>query len=165
MSIIKIPLNGVWLFKKLEFNEYVDVSKLDLTAEGWLKAEVPGVVHLDLLRNGVIPDPFYRMNELEVLWVEEKDWLYVKEFEVSDYVAGRGCLELVFHGLDTYAEIWLNGVMLGETYNMFHPWIFKVNGLVKPGKNILVVRFKSPSKVMEILESKYGKLWAAFHTC
>jgi beta-mannosidase len=164
MSIIKIPLNGVWLFKKLEFNEYVDVSKLDLTAEGWLKAEVPGVVHLDLLRNGVIPDPFYRMNELEVLWVEEKDWLYVKEFEVSDYVAGRGCLELVFHGLDTYAEIWLNGVMLGETYNMFHPWIFKVNGLVKPGKNILVVRFKSPSKVMEILESKYGKLWAAFHT-
>ncbi len=164
MSIIRIPLNGVWFFKKLEFNECIDVSKLDLTAEDWLKAEVPGVVHLDLMRNGVIPDPFYRMNEFEVSWVEEKDWLYVKEFEVSDHIASKNCLELIFHGLDTYAEIWLNSVMLGETCNMFHPWIFKVDGLVKPGKNILVVRFKSPSKVLEMLESKYGKLWAAFYT-
>ncbi|MEM2685493.1 MAG: glycoside hydrolase family 2 TIM barrel-domain containing protein [Candidatus Bathyarchaeia archaeon] len=163
MSIVRIPLNGVWFFKGLNFNEYVDVSRIDLSAEGWMRGEVPGVVHLDLMRNGVIPDPFYRMNEIEVSWIEEKDWLYVKEFEASSEIAGKSGLELIFQGLDTYAEVWLNGVKLCEADNMFHPWRFKVNGLIKPGKNTLLVRFKSPSKVMETLESKYGRLWAAFY--
>ncbi|MEM4228253.1 MAG: hypothetical protein QXZ66_00595 [Thermoproteota archaeon] len=124
---------------------------------------MPGVVHLDLLRNRKIPDPFFRMNELEVAWVEDRDWWYMKEFHLDKEFLNHDRVELKFHGLDTFATIWLNGTEIGRTANMFHEHEFNVKGFLKEGKNILMVRFNSPKRVLEEMYSKGSvKLGGAF---
>ncbi|MCX8183453.1 MAG: glycoside hydrolase family 2 protein [Crenarchaeota archaeon] len=154
-----ISLNGEWFFKECGKDE----KTLPSTGP-WLKAKVPGVVHLDLLRNKKIPNPFFRMNELEVAWVEEKDWWYMKEFHVDKEFLNHDHVELKFHGLDTFATIWLNGKEVGRTANMFHEHEFNVKELLKEGKNMLVVRLDSPKRVLEEMYNKGGvKLGGAFY--
>src|SRR5579859_5606897 len=84
-----------------------------------LSAQVPGHVHLDLHRGGVIPDPFYRLHERDVAWVDDSDWTYETTFDLEEETDGD--LYLRFLGLDTIAEIRLNGDLLGQTDNMFLP--------------------------------------------
>jgi beta-mannosidase len=97
----------------------------------WLPAQVPGHVHLDLLRAGVIPDPFARMHERDVAWVDDTDWEYETTFHVEDPAPSHAYLR--FHGLDTVAEITLNGEALGQTDNMFIPHEFSVDGRLRAG--------------------------------
>ena len=111
----------------------------------WLPAQVPGHVHLDLMRAGVIPDPFQRMHERDVAWVDEADWVYETTFHVDDPRPANAYL--VFHGLDTVAEIVLNGEPLGQTDNMYIPHEFAVGGKLKPGDNHLQVTFRSAKRV------------------
>src|SRR5437588_3567529 len=82
-----------------------------------LPAEVPGHVHLDLLRAGVIPDPFYRLHERDVAWVDDADWSYETTFSLD--AVPEGDVFLTFLGLDTIAEISLNDQLLAQTDNMF----------------------------------------------
>ncbi len=111
----------------------------------WLPAQVPGHVHLDLLRSGVIPDPFRRIHERDVQWVDESDWVYETEFTVSDPPPANAYLK--FHGLDTLAEIVLNGEELGRTENMLIPHEFPVGGKLKAGENTLTITFRSALRV------------------
>ena len=110
----------------------------------WLPAQVPGGVHLDLMRAGVIPDPFVRMQERDVAWVDDSDWVYETTFAVADPPA---CAFLRFGGLDTLAEIVLNGEVLGRTENMFIPHEFPVGGRLRAGENHLQVTFQSARRV------------------
>src|ERR1035438_6876183 len=48
---------------------------------GWLPATVPGDVHLDLLANKKIPDPFFRDNESKLQWIENESWEYRLNFD------------------------------------------------------------------------------------
>lgn len=111
----------------------------------WLPAQVPGHVHLDLMRAGVIPDPFQRMHERDVAWVDDSDWVYETTFTVVDPAPANAFL--VFHGLDTVAEILLNGEELGRTDNMYVPHEFNVGGKLKPGDNHLQVTFSSAKRI------------------
>ncbi len=111
----------------------------------WLPAQVPGSVHLDLLRAGVIPDPLARMNEHGVAWVDENDWVYETTFTVTD--PPPACAFLHFHGLDTLAEVALNGEVLGQTEDMFIPHEFHVGGKLQAGENTLRVTFQSALRV------------------
>ena len=77
----------------------------------WLPAEVPGCAHLDLMRAGVIPDPFVRLHERDVAWVDQTDWVYETTFTLDSTPLPNTFLR--FHGLDTIAEITLNGEPLG----------------------------------------------------
>jgi beta-mannosidase len=154
-----ISLNGEWFFKECGKDEETPPS-----SGPWLKATVPGTVHLDLLRNRKIPDPFFRMNELEVAWVEEKDWWYMKKFHLDKGFLNHGRVELKFHGLDTFATIWLNGKEVGKTANMFHEHEFNVKDFLKEGENILVMRLDSPKRILEETYNKSSvKLWGAFY--
>lgn len=128
-----------------------------------LPAQVPGAVHLDLLRAGKIPDPFYRLNEHAVRWVEEREWWYRRQFNVNPEFLQRQVVDLVFHGLDTVATVWLNGEKLGETDNMFVPHHFSVKPLLREGSNFLVVKFDSPTKVAEERQRQRSKLWSVFY--
>ena len=94
-----VSLNGRWLVRQ---NQEADAE--------WLAATVPGCVHTDLLQNDLIPEPFYRDNELRVRWIEKTDWEYRTRFDVSREVLDRNNVELLFEGLDTYATVILNGV-------------------------------------------------------
>lgn len=110
----------------------------------WLECEVPGNVQLDLLKKGIIPDPFYGMNTEAIRKYEHYEWWYRKKFRIEQAFRGKR-LELKFHGLDTFARIWLNGKILGETDNMFIPHGFDVTDAVdEQGENELVVKFSSP---------------------
>jgi beta-mannosidase len=115
----------------------------------WLAATVPGCVHTDLLANKLIPDPFYRDDEPKLQWIGKTDWEYETTFDVPADVLKREHVELVFHGLDTYAAVTLNGSPLLEADNMFRTWRVDCKRLLKPGANTLHVTFRSP--VNEIL--------------
>ena len=110
-----------------------------------LPARVPGHVHLDLMRAGVIPDPFERLHERDVAWVDDADWIYDTTFSVPGPDAGAVFLR--FGGLDTVADIVLNGSPLGSTDNMFIPHEFDVTQRLEPGDNHLQITFHSARRV------------------
>jgi len=110
-NVTRISLNGEWYLKGFDHSEGGKAEAFSPICDlsDWMKAEVPGVVHLDLLRAKKIPDPFYRMEELEVSWVEKKDWWYRKDFSIPEELMSKEVVEIRFNGLDTFATIWLNG--------------------------------------------------------
>jgi len=140
-NLINQKLNDNW-----EFQESGDRI--------WLDAVVPGCVHLDLLDNNLIPEPFYGENEKNLQWISYKDWNYRLIFYPDSELLNRETIVLTFHGLDTYGEVFLNGKKIIEADNMFHPWEADVKGLLKEGDNELLVHFFSPiNKILPILRS------------
>src|SRR5215510_3434614 len=101
--------------------------KLGFSSLEWLPAQVPGHVHLDLLRHGVIADPFQGRAELGCQWVDETPWSFRKRFRFAkDAALPRQLLR--FAGLDTVCRVWLNGEPLAEHDNMFVPLEIEVTG-------------------------------------
>jgi len=112
----------------------------------WMSALVPGCVHTDLLRNDVIADPFYRLNEHDVQWVDKNDWVYRTTFSVSASMLKNENMELHFPGLDTYADVRLNDTLILQADNMFRHWSADCKSYLKKGKNTLEIYFHSPIK-------------------
>jgi beta-mannosidase len=112
----------------------------------WMPTTVPGTVHNDLLNNGVIDDPHYRMNENEVQWVEDEDWEYRTTFDVTDEMLAHNNIILDFKGLDTYAMVMLNGKEILNADNMFVNWEVNVKDKLQKGANQLNMHFNSPVK-------------------
>lgn len=110
----------------------------------WKPAQVPGAVHTDLLRNGVIPDPFYGTNEHDLQWIDKKEWEYETVFELAEVWSALPRIEIVFEGLDTYADVTVNGVHALAADNMFRAWRADIKPLLRHGANTIVVRFRSP---------------------
>ena len=90
-----VELDSNWEFKSENDKDY-------------LPATVPGTVHLDLLKNGKIDDPFFRLNEHKQQWIDKLDWDYRTSFDVNDFHFDYEVIELDFFGLDTYADVFLN---------------------------------------------------------
>lgn len=127
-----------------------------------LPAAVPGCVHTDLLAAGVIPDPFLGRNETEVAWVGRREWTYETELRADSGRSGHSGHEqtdLVFEGLDTAAEVRLDGRLLGRTRNMHRSYRFDVTGL----EGRLAVRFVSAYAEAEAVRGKLGERPAAYH--
>lgn len=111
--------------------------------QNWLPAAVPGTVHLDLLANKVIQDPFKDENEKKVQWIENENWDYQANFKLSAKELENKNIDLVFEGLDTFSEIYVNGKLLQKTDNMFRKWEIPVKSYVKSGDNLIQIKFKS----------------------
>ncbi|WP_343640327.1 glycoside hydrolase family 2 protein [Chryseobacterium sp.] len=109
----------------------------------WFPAKVPGTVHLDLMDNKIISDPFKDENEKKVQWVENEDWDYQTSFTISPHELKNENIDLVFNGLDTFSEIYLNGQLLKKTDNMFRKWNIPAKQYLKPGHNTLQIKFTS----------------------
>lgn len=124
--------------------------------EQWLPATVPGCVHTDLLKNEKIPDPFWRTNERLLQWIDKVEWEYHCEFEVTPEMLRWRQLDLCFDGLDTVAEVWLNGKCIQKTDNMFRRWRIPCRGRLTEGKNQLYLRFRSPLLEGLKRQSAYG---------
>ena len=112
----------------------------------WSDAKVPGTVHQDLLNHNRIPNPFYGMNEEAVQWVENEDWMYRTSFVVDEHQLGRDAAVLELDGLDTYADVFLNGALILRSDNMFVGHKIEVKPVLRKGVNQLLVRFRSPVK-------------------
>ena len=107
-------------------------------------AVVPGTVYTDLLRNGNMPDPFWKDNEIQALSLMEKDYEYEVCFDAQKGLLAAEKILLRFDGLDTIADIFLNGRSIGNTYNMHRIWEFDVTGQIKETGNMLKVLLHSP---------------------
>lgn len=112
----------------------------------WSDAKVPGTVHQDLLNHNRIPNPFYGMNEEAVQWVENEDWMYRTSFVVDEQQLSRDAAVLELDGLDTYADVFLNGALILRSDNMFVGHKIEVKPVLRKGVNRLLVRFRSPVK-------------------
>jgi len=121
-----------------------EFHQTDVKDSPWRPAIVPGCVHLDLLRNKVIPDPFYRDNEAKLQWIENGDWEYRTTLAVTPAMLQHRNIELVFDGLDAYSEVWLNGTQVLTANNMFRVWRVDVKPHIHAGANMLQVVFPSP---------------------
>ena len=113
----------------------------------WYNATVPGVVHTDLMANEVIEDPFFRLNERGVQWVDKEDWEYVTTFTANADILNKECIELVLEGLDTYADVYLNNEKILSADNMFRSWRIDVKRHLRTGENTLKVYFHSVVKI------------------
>ena len=82
MQPTNTPIHDGWKFRAVSDKQHAGV-------EDWHPARVPGVVQTDLLRNKLIPDPFYRDNEKSLQWIGLEDWEYQTEFDVSDTTLRR----------------------------------------------------------------------------
>jgi len=114
----------------------------------FLEAQVPGEVHLDLLRCGLLAEPNEGLNCLAASWVEERAWYYRRTFSAPELRPGERAW-LVFAGIDLAAKIYLNGLEIAHHTNSFYPCTVEVTGKLLPGENILAV------------EVEAGLYWAA----
>ena len=113
----------------------------------WYPATVPGVVHTDLLQNKIIEDPFFRLNERGLQWIDKEDWVYETCFTLAADMMRKENMELVFEGLDTYADVYLNDECILKADNMFRRWSIPVRQYIREENNILKVYFHSPVKI------------------
>ena len=116
-------------------------------SENWFPATVPGTVHTDLMANELIEDPFFRLNERSVQWVDKEDWMYETTFNATAEEVNAENQEIVFKGLDTYADVYLNHERILVADNMHRTWKCDVKGKLREGENLLEVYFNSPIKV------------------
>jgi beta-mannosidase len=129
------------LVKRFEISSnwaFTDKNEID-----WLPANVPGSVHTDLLNNGIIPDPFYGCNENSLQWIGERDWIYKTLFNVDSLILTNSNINLIFEGLDTYADVFLNGENILRANNMHREWKIDCKDLLKHGDNFLEIHFHS----------------------
>lgn len=132
-SVKVINLNSSWEFSQADKDE-------------WLSASVPGTVQSDLINHKLLPDPFYGVNEQKIQWVENKEWIYRTTFILNKEDLNFQSALLSFKGLDTYADIYLNGSLLERTDNMFIAYDIQVKNILREGKNNLMIYFHSPIK-------------------
>jgi beta-mannosidase len=135
-------LNSGWQFRAV-----ANVDQAELTdrpaLKDWHSAQVPGVVQTDLLSNKLIPDPFDSDNEFHLQWIGLADWEYQTTFQVDAAALAHDHLELVFEGLDTFADVYLNEQSILHADNMFRTWRIPAKTLLKPGANTLRIVFHS----------------------
>ncbi|CAL2065531.1 beta-mannosidase [Tenacibaculum sp. 190524A05c] len=127
----EMEINSNWTFKK----------EKDTV---WRTAEVPGTVHTDLLSNNIIENPFYRLNEHDVQWVDKSNWIYQSTFPITKDLLTKEQIEMEFEGIDTYGKIYLNNKEILTTDNMFRRYKVDVKSILKEGDNTLKVVLESP---------------------
>jgi beta-mannosidase len=138
--MISKPLHDGWTFS-FDNNEYA--------------ALVPGCIHSDLRRHELIPDPFWGANELNIQWIEERDWTYNLNFEIDADLLQNEHLDLVCDGLDTLATIVLNGQEIAQTENMFIGFRFDAKAHLQVGQNTLQIHFANPMDYIREQQKTY----------
>eukprot|EP01114_Cavostelium_apophysatum_P010650 TRINITY_DN2464_c0_g1_i1.p1 TRINITY_DN2464_c0_g1~~TRINITY_DN2464_c0_g1_i1.p1 ORF type:complete len:818 (+),score=180.58 TRINITY_DN2464_c0_g1_i1:25-2478(+) len=144
-----LNLNGTW---KLT-NSNGSVS---------LDGEVPGNVHTDLIRAGLIDDPYYRYNDVVYRWVAMDDWTYSRTFTLTSDIMSQKEILLWCEGLDTAASIRVNGFLVGEANNMFRRWIYNISSIAVTGDNTIEVSFISAFSYAESQKNAYPYFVPAF---
>lgn len=157
----KIELNKNWKFRLLQSDPS---RKINHNIEEWRNAAVPSTVHTDLMDLGLIVDPFFEDNELKLKWITESDWEYTTSFDYPEEFDENLPVCLIFEGLDTFADIYLNDISIGKCDNMFRRYNFNITSNIKRLNNHLLIRFGSATRYSKLLEEKYGKLYVEVNT-
>jgi beta-mannosidase len=135
-----------------------DTVKPDTESGDWMSVPVPGDVNATLLKYKKIPNPHIDMNAYDCAWVTSKEWWYRNEFDIADKDIRKA--ELILDGVDGHADLWFNDTYLGEMKNAFHPFKFDIQKLIKPEKNVILIRFKSIDRILG--GPRFHKVWGWF---
>lgn len=111
----------------------------------WIPATVPGMVQTDLVRAGVIPEPYHELNSTQCEWVSNRDWVYRKSFAVPAQLQGQR-IRLRFHGVDYRCRVSLNEHILGEHEGTCLPFEFDVTDQLNYDEqnNLIVAIYRAP---------------------
>jgi len=139
-----LTLDHGWQFRQI-------TSTPQNAESGWLPATVPGDVHLDLLANKKIEDPFYRDNESKLQWIENASWEYRDSFDVTPTLLARSNVDLVFDGLDAAAQVYLNGSQVLNADDSFRVWRVSAKAYLHAGSNLLRIVFPSPIAAAQLV--------------
>ena len=145
MQPTMVPLGGGWELKGYLGDDWVwrNAQAPDTRDTlGWIPAEVPGSVLLDLWRAGEVPDPYFGRNSLFCEWVPERTWIYRKRFRVEPGAAAR--TQLRFEGVDHAARYFLNGEELGASEGMYRPVTFDIGDRLLEENHLAVVIERAP---------------------
>jgi len=140
--ISQLDLNGTWKVRWTDGQrgrtEYAQRDVTDMAR--YFDAAVPGEMHLELWRQGIIADPYVGTNVLACRWVEEMFWSYRRTFAAPAEARAAGVRAwLVFDQLDLVASVVLNGQEVGKHANVFYPCRVEVTGALREGENVLAV--------------------------
>ncbi|MBU2597161.1 MAG: hypothetical protein KJ757_06360, partial [Planctomycetes bacterium] len=150
-----LDLTGQWRFKQYP----VSARRMrDLDKGNWLNCVVPSSIYADLAEAGIIKRKKLESNPEDFFQVSLEPWIYKKQFDLSSSFLENEKIELLFEGLDTFGQVWLNGKLLGRADNMFCQWRFDVTKILKQRGNELLVKFDSAVEEGERLMSRYGML-------
>jgi beta-mannosidase len=137
-----ISLNGRWRVRpdSLTRDGLDGYTHVCSQSDGWIEAQVPGEIHLDLLRAGLMEEPLVSTNAQQCRWPEAQAWWYATTVTAPASFLSEERQQLIFDGLDLYAQVFLNGTLLGTAVNAFVPAVFDVKGVLHEGENSLMVR-------------------------
>lgn len=145
----QLNLNGTWqCFGNDEANNPI---QFNLT--------IPGTVHSGMIENNLIKDIFYSKNADKYMWIENKNWMFIKEFDYKKQDDLK-LAELEFCGLDTYCNIFLNDTKIAFCDNMHITYTIDVTKHIRDGKNTLKLEFLSPAA--QVKDYEYGICHGAF---
>ncbi|MBR7176263.1 MAG: glycoside hydrolase family 2 protein [Bacteroidales bacterium] len=122
------------LIQNLDQSWVVTTDTLDIK----MQVDIPSVIQADMYENGLIPHPYKSNVEPQLHWIPQHEWTYTLDFEAEDYILNEDVVELVFEGLDTYADVWLNGKKLLHADNMFRTYSCDVKDIIKEKNNIKI---------------------------
>ena len=129
--------------------------------DAWHDAVVPGSVYADLMRDGTLPDPFWRENEHLFFELLRNDFEYTRTFDVSPDLLAMNRVVLRCFGLDTLCHVFINGQKVADTDNMHITWGFEVKELLKAGENTITVAFDSPIEYCLEQVKAHGPMWGS----
>lgn len=162
----KLSLNEGWKYTASDGPETANL-------ENWHNAQpLPTSIHLDLLANDSIPDPFLAKNEQLVQWAGKKTWIYEKQFTVPSQLLRNlnRMVVLVFEGLDTYTTVTLNGKTILETDNMFLSHRIDITEQVRSTQTteneihtLRIIFHNAEQKAVEEMEKHPEQSWFSFH--
>ena len=162
----KLFLNEGWKYTASDGSEAANL-------ENWRNAQpLPTSIHLDLLANGSIPDPFLAKNEQLVQWVGKKTWIYEKQFTIPSQLLRNlnRVVVLVFEALDTYTTVTLDGKTILETDNMFLSHRVDITEQVRAPQmaendthTLRILFHNAERKAIEEMEKHPEQSWFSFH--
>lgn len=136
--LTKWKMSGAWPYTPL-YRRSMETGNVFQGVTGLIDAIVPGSVHADLLRAGVIEDPYYEMNSLKCEWVSQRWWVYTTSFKLDSAEKGKR-FTINFKGLDYKAYIFLNNKQIAEHENMYTPVRVDFTDIAKFGDEENVVK-------------------------
>jgi beta-mannosidase len=155
-----LNLNGAWQVHEEPFDciGEAGLSRVQQEQDGWLASQVPGEIHLDLIRAGKMPEPTVGTNMPRCRWPETKSWWYRTSFELPENRIDYERQRLVFDGIDLYGQVFLNGKLIGEAADAFVPAPFDAKPFLRAGINELVVRVTAGSELSHDPAAAGGKI-------
>jgi len=139
-------LSGEWNLvysNEVDFLSFKTIEQIKSSGFPTIPADVPGNFELSLYKAGLIPDPYIGLNILKVQKFENYDIWYFRQFHAK--LPGDNDAVLVLDGVDCYADIFLNGTLVGTCDNMLIKHQFPIKNLLND-ENEIVVHIKSTIK-------------------